>query len=630
MADIAQLGIEITPKGVDETTKKLGDLSGAAKRAQAAAQGLEAANKGAAGMAANAAKAYAAANDNASRLAGGSKNASTQLRMMALQLSQVAQQAQAGGGILRALAIQLPDLALGFGPIGIAAGVAAGAVLSYFASVVDRSGEAAAALKQQAELIQRVADRWGQAYPALKAYADQLERARNASELEAAQVAASSAKFQELLTTLESLAKRAPEISASLRDITSPEGVAAAQRYLNAMTDIRAALTAGKDPSDALAAATSALAIMMGETGSATVRDYAEQFEVLANRIRAASQESQAFRMQLPALGTLGDMWAEGGKFFNSEQFEVPNPPTPVRRPLIELEGLPRVRGAGRTATNDNYKSSLLSIQERTKAIQAETAAQATLNPFVSDYDFALSKARTSADLLAAAEKAKKAMTPELIAQIDQTSTALANATAAQNRQNEAIQKARQAMEFVKSTTAGFINDLRNGLRDGEGFWKSFGNAALNVLDRITDKLLSDVLDAVFKVGSASGGSAGGGGFLSSILGGIGGIFGFGGVGAFPAAPVGLYAAGGLIQGPGTGTSDSILARVSAGEYIVNAASARKYGGLLEMINNAPGFAEGGAIGRLPQGEAGPEMVMQRRKPANDDRGAAEPERIAA
>ncbi|WCS27784.1 hypothetical protein LOK46_13470 [Methylobacterium sp. NMS14P] len=55
-------------------------------------------------------------------------------------------------------------------------------------------------------------------------------------------------------------------------------------------------------------------------------------------------------------------------------------------------------------------------------------------------------------------------------------------------------------------------------------------------------------------------------------------------------APV--YATGGWVSGPGTGTSDSIAARLSNGEFVVNAASARIYGPLLEAMNdNAGAFA---------------------------------------
>ncbi|UCP00101.1 tape measure protein [Metapseudomonas lalkuanensis] len=60
------------------------------------------------------------------------------------------------------------------------------------------------------------------------------------------------------------------------------------------------------------------------------------------------------------------------------------------------------------------------------------------------------------------------------------------------------------------------------------------------------------------------------------------------------------FAEGGLLRGPGTGTSDSILMRGSNGEYMVRAAAVRHYGSaFLDQLNamRLPGFAEGGLIG---------------------------------
>lgn len=61
-------------------------------------------------------------------------------------------------------------------------------------------------------------------------------------------------------------------------------------------------------------------------------------------------------------------------------------------------------------------------------------------------------------------------------------------------------------------------------------------------------------------------------------------------------------ATGGLIRGPGTPTSDSVLARLSNGEYVVRAAAVSKYGtSLLDAINHLslPGFATGGLVDNL-------------------------------
>lgn len=59
------------------------------------------------------------------------------------------------------------------------------------------------------------------------------------------------------------------------------------------------------------------------------------------------------------------------------------------------------------------------------------------------------------------------------------------------------------------------------------------------------------------------------------------------------------FAGGGPISGAGTGTSDSIITRVSNGEFIVNAAATRANLHLLEIINAGKlgGFAEGGLVG---------------------------------
>jgi tape measure domain-containing protein len=64
---------------------------------------------------------------------------------------------------------------------------------------------------------------------------------------------------------------------------------------------------------------------------------------------------------------------------------------------------------------------------------------------------------------------------------------------------------------------------------------------------------------------------------------------------------------GGLLRGPGTGTSDSILARVSNGEYVVRAAAVRKLGlANLHAINQ----------GRLPDLHAAARRVMESRRTA--------------
>ena len=73
-------------------------------------------------------------------------------------------------------------------------------------------------------------------------------------------------------------------------------------------------------------------------------------------------------------------------------------------------------------------------------------------------------------------------------------------------------------------------------------------------------------------------------------------------VGNDPAKPKG-FATGGYIRGPGTGTSDSIPALLSNGEYVIRAAAVRKLGkNALDLLNRGihiPRFADGGMVGAV-------------------------------
>ena len=91
--------------------------------------------------------------------------------------------------------------------------------------------------------------------------------------------------------------------------------------------------------------------------------------------------------------------------------------------------------------------------------------------------------------------------------------------------------------------------------------------------------------------------------------------------GADLALPLPGFAAGDMVRGPGTGTSDSILARLSNGEFIMKAAAVQHYGpDLLRQINERrlPRFAEGGAVGDrfFPSVPAPSQSLLQQISPS--------------
>lgn len=145
-----------------------------------------------------------------------------------------------------------------------------------------------------------------------------------------------------------------------------------------------------------------------------------------------------------------------------------------------------------------------------------------------------------------------------------------------------ATKKAKEALDFAKDATKGFFSDLRSGLANSEGLWQSFGKAALNVLDKIISKVETELVDALFSAGGATG-TGGGGGLFGSILGGIGKIFGF--------------AAGGYTGSGATGRAAGV---VHGQEYVFNARATKKIGvGNLERMHkaaNGNGYQSGGYV----------------------------------
>jgi hypothetical protein len=90
---------------------------------------------------------------------------------------------------------------------------------------------------------------------------------------------------------------------------------------------------------------------------------------------------------------------------------------------------------------------------------------------------------------------------------------AIKRASAAYAAQTIEIMNTREALDFVRDGVKSFVSDLRGGLEQGKNFFSAFGDAVLNVLNRIIDKLIDVALNAAFD----GGGGRGVGGFLSSI-----------------------------------------------------------------------------------------------------------------
>jgi hypothetical protein len=121
--------------------------------------------------------------------------------------------------------------------------------------------------------------------------------------------------------------------------------------------------------------------------------------------------------------------------------------------------------------------------------------------------------------------------------------------------------------EAVKSSFSDGLSSILSGAESIQDVFKGMlDNFTMSIIDTFSQ----NVIDAVFG---------------KALSGGIGAIFGF--------------AQGGHVRGPGSGTSDSIMAMLSNGEFVVNAKAAQANLPLLEAMNNGdlPKFASGGQVG---------------------------------
>lgn len=185
-------------------------------------------------------------------------------------------------------------------------------------------------------------------------------------------------------------------------------------------------------------------------------------------------------------------------------------PPRDTDRPVTT----PDEGGKKSKKERDNdYERLTQQIADRTAAMVAETEVQRQLNPLIDDYGYAVEKARAEQDLLNAAQKAGKEVTPELRAEIaalaEQYALATVEAGKLAESQDEIRRKAEEMADFQKDLTRGIVDGFIQGKKAADIF--------ADALSKVGNKLLDMAFNAAF---DAKGGG-GGGSFLGSLLGGI-------------------------------------------------------------------------------------------------------------
>jgi hypothetical protein len=303
--------------------------------------------------------------------------------------------------------------------------------------------------------------------------------------------------------------------------------------------------------------------------------------------MRARGLTSDSAASGIIMRGEPGFETAENGSPSSRQLAGLLGNPNAVRQAMREaIDAQTKVRGdlskaapttPAASEPRDPFETALDQGNRRIAIIQAETAT-------IGQNSEARQRATLVAQLEEAAKRANAAAGKELYGVTEATNPAI---TEQANRMMAAAAAARQQQTAFQ------------GMQDTLRF---AGNELLNVFDRLGQKGTSfgDIMSDVFKnfakqalMAAITGegafgkmfGTAGANGGVGGLMGGISKMLGF--------------AEGGYVSGPGTGTSDSIPARLSHGEFVVNARATARHLPLLKAVNDnaIPRFADGSLVG---------------------------------
>ncbi|KRB26331.1 hypothetical protein ASE05_10530 [Mesorhizobium sp. Root172] len=638
----------VDSSGANQGTIALTKLASAANKAEAAAAGVSASTKNAsaaaASLAASAGNAAAELNQEGAAAAKASsalqahyiaantnsvaaKNTGYQMRMVAMQLSQVAQQTQTSGNFIQALAIQLPDLALGFGVVGIALGVVAGILLPLIhaghlaADVLNLIADnlkpiapyalaAAAALALlyapailggltilseailgiTARLIGLAAG-FALANPAIafvagltiavaaaNIFRDELTQLFGVDIVGAAKTGVNYiiGSFVAAYHDIEFLWKNFP-------DIVEAAAIGAANAVISGINSMIQTAAVGIDW--LIEKANKIPGVDIGKIGSVApispLANPAADRAAKANGVEASRAQGDLNR---DYLGDFGAGIAAGADKATAKLKELATWLAKVDDPKAK-----KAKKGGKT-DEEKFDDIVTDANAKLATLKAEQAS-------VGMSELATAKLRYETELLNEAQRKGITLTAGQRAELMGLADQIAE-TAVQTK------NAKEQLAFAKDATKGFMDDLRQGLESGEGFWQSFGNAALNVLDKIIDKIEDELLESLFSPNSAGGSS--GGGVLDFLFNGFKG-----------------FATGGYTGG---GAANKAAGIVHGGEYVFNKRATDRIGvGNLDRLHRgmAPA-ANSNAPQAANSNSDGPVMVTFAPVIQGGDRGSSD------
>ena len=387
----------------------------------------------------------------------------------------------------------------------------------------------------------------------------------------------------------EELTRRAQERINSLTDETMALGMteAAGARFLAQQELLRDAARQGIT----LDAARRKELMLLGDAMASAQIDKA-----VAEQTRAYQEQMRELKQQSELIGLTGAALTEAATFqrllndaVQAGKIDLSNMNEEMRKHILLLR-----ERAGNIAAQSEANRNAEFTADFTRNLELQTAAMERSRGEIGLVGAALAAYRIESDLLNRAARENIELTPEYLEGIQQQAARFGELT-------EQVRLQQQRFDDARESLRGFFGDMVSGLQQGQSVWQTFGNAVMNVVNRIIDRLLTlatdDILGSLTRLLGVASPKA-------SLLGSVNST-----IDANP----GLFAKGGAFDG--------------------GVQMFAKGGAFTNGIYSDPTlfkFAKGGAFGMM--GEAGPEAVMPLKRGPDGSLGvrvnAMEPQQV--
>ncbi len=452
---------------------------------------------------------------------------------------------------------------------------ATAAAVQYFSSMEWGGSKSEETLKREAELVQAVVTKWGEVLPALKGYNDERQRLADDKDRADALAIGTSAQWDDLRSKLGDVDVEIADIVSRLAQMgQDTDKVTSLQRAFKELTD---GIADGTATTEMAKKVQQELAAVIKDNATPELQKYLDIFEKLAPAIDKASTNAKKFAIDQaialtsrhPSQGSYGGVFRSPDGTIQGGGTVLPdNGPTPERRPLIELDGMPGAQGANKkteTAAQkaaNAYRDLIKSADDRIAQLRLETE-------LTGQFGIQTDAARFRLDLLQQAEdkgrslsEKQRAQIEEKVAAYEKYSQALSQAKLQQDILDDAIfaglSKQEQAVkqrlrsyglpedlggenaanirnrfqqEEVSDLTKSFLTEFGTGVISGG---KSIGESFVDAIKNAAANAMQASLDSLFtQIGNA---------FASAVFGAKGGTANSA-LSAFPSAPSSLASA---------------------------------------------------------------------------------------